>query len=168
MIIDKDKKEEFFEKIKTGFRGIEDYAQILCSAYGEELPQKVINKIREKYGGEEGKKFTEKEIVVDKLVQLRIPLLFEVKREGEIYKVYIKNYRGYFSFITGGGPAWYYVLVDKDKEVAFVEKSKTGKIVVEDYGKVLYSGWGEDAPKDIKDKMFKEYGVADYVEWYMI
>ena len=53
----------------------------------------------------------------------------------------------------GGSTAWHYVLVDKDKVEDFKAKIKSGSIDVADYGKVLYSGWGEDPPKDITRKV---------------
>nr|CAD2201388.1 unnamed protein product [Meloidogyne enterolobii] len=59
--------------------------------------------------------------------------------------------------------AWYYVLVDKDKEEAFLEKSRTGSMDVKDYGKVLYSGWGEDPPQKIIDKVVKKYFKLDEI-----
>nr|CAD2156438.1 unnamed protein product [Meloidogyne enterolobii] len=74
-----------------------------------------------------------------------------------------KDYSGYFSFITGGSPAWCYLLVDKDKREALLQKRKTGNVDIKEYGEVLYSGLGKDPPKDIKDKMVEEYGInPDY------
>ena len=49
--------------------------------------------------------------------------------------------------------AWHYVLVDEDKIEAFNAKVKSGNIDVADYGTVLYSGWGQDPPKDTKRKI---------------
>ncbi len=57
-----------------------------------------------------------------------------------------------------GKPAWHYVLVDKDKKEMFLAKSKTGSIDVALYGQILYSGWGEDPPQDIMDKISNEFG----------
>ncbi|CAK5074608.1 unnamed protein product [Meloidogyne enterolobii] len=77
-----------------------------------------------------------------------------------------KDYSGYFSFITGGSPAWCYLLVDKDKREALLKKRKTGNVdinQVKEYGEVLYSGLGKDPPKDIKNRMVEEYGISpDY------
>ena len=52
-----------------------------------------------------------------------------------------------------GFPCWHYVLVDEDKLLAFKAKMITGKIDVAEYGTVLYSGWGQDPPKDIVRKL---------------
>ncbi|WP_339048306.1 hypothetical protein [Candidatus Mesenet endosymbiont of Phosphuga atrata] len=56
-----------------------------------------------------------------------------------------------------GRPAWHYVLVDKDKKEMFLAKSRTGSIDVALYGQILHSGWGEDPPQDIVDKINKEF-----------
>ena len=47
-------------------------------------------------------------------------------------------------------PAWYYVLVDKEKEDDFKAKVATGTIDVADYGKIICSGWGENPPAEKK------------------
>ena len=56
----------------------------------------------------------------------------------------------------GGSPAWCYVLVDEDKEQQFKDKA-ANRINVADYGTILYSGRGEDPPKDIKEKVNHRY-----------
>ncbi|WCR53509.1 MAG: hypothetical protein PG981_000531 [Wolbachia endosymbiont of Ctenocephalides orientis wCori] len=58
-----------------------------------------------------------------------------------------------------GKSAWHYVLVDKDKREMFLAKSRTGAMDVADYGEILYSGWGEDPPQDIVDKINEEFGL---------
>ena len=58
-----------------------------------------------------------------------------------------------------GRSAWHYVLVDKDKREMFVAKSRTGAMDVADYGEILYSGWGEDPPQEIVDKINEEFGL---------
>ena len=52
-----------------------------------------------------------------------------------------------------GSTVWHYVLVDEDKVEDFKAKVDTGTIDVADYGKTLYSGWGEDPPKDTVRKL---------------
>ncbi|CAK5098275.1 unnamed protein product [Meloidogyne enterolobii] len=145
VLVDKDKKKALFEKYMTGRIDVRDYGKLLYSGLGEDPPQNIRDKIREEYGADFQPKpsFT----------------IHPSERKGNVYFVRIRNYSGYFSFITGSGPAWYYVLVDKDKKKEFLEK--TGEINVKKYGKVLYSGWGIFPPKDIKDKMIKEYGIDE-------
>ncbi|MGL9688293.1 MAG: hypothetical protein ACR5K6_00630 [Wolbachia sp.] len=58
-----------------------------------------------------------------------------------------------------GRSAWHYVLVDKDKREMFLAKSRTGSMDVADYGEILYSGWGEDPPQEIVDKINEEFGL---------
>ncbi|APR98296.1 hypothetical protein [Wolbachia endosymbiont of Folsomia candida] len=58
-----------------------------------------------------------------------------------------------------GKSAWHYVLVDKEKREMFLAKSRTGSMDVADYGEILYSGWGEDPPQDIVDKINEEFGL---------
>ena len=57
-----------------------------------------------------------------------------------------------------GRPAWHFVFVDEDKVQQFKDKVATGTIDVADYGEVLYSGWGEDPPQDIIDKVDHRFG----------
>jgi|GEM_PF-2622158 len=68
------------------------------------------------------------------------------------------EYRGhiYLHLVRGkdrGMSAWHYVLVDPGKNEMFLEKEKTGSIDVADYGKILYSGWGQDPPQSVVDKV---------------
>ncbi|MDN5248258.1 MAG: hypothetical protein QWI36_03930 [Wolbachia endosymbiont of Tyrophagus putrescentiae] len=58
-----------------------------------------------------------------------------------------------------GRSAWHYVLIDKDKKEMFLAKSRTGSMDVADYGEILYSGWGDNPPQDIVDKINEEFGM---------
>ncbi|MDG7056466.1 MAG: hypothetical protein LKM44_03195 [Wolbachia endosymbiont of Meromenopon meropis] len=58
-----------------------------------------------------------------------------------------------------GKSAWHYVLIDKNKREMFLAKSRTGSMDVADYGEILYSGWGEDPPQKIIDKINEEFGL---------
>ncbi|CAK5014026.1 unnamed protein product [Meloidogyne enterolobii] len=58
-----------------------------------------------------------------------------------------------------GRQAWHFLLLDEDMKEAFFEKLKTGAMFAADYGKILYSGFGKDAPQDIKDIINEEYGT---------
>ena len=49
-----------------------------------------------------------------------------------------------------GKPAWFYVLVDEEKENAFKEQVASGTVDVALYGKEIKSGWGKDPPDDVK------------------
>ena len=58
-----------------------------------------------------------------------------------------------------GRPVWHYVLVvdDEDTMHEFLEKIKSGQVDVADYGRVLHSGWGDDPPNDIRERLDEEY-----------
>lgn len=59
-----------------------------------------------------------------------------------------------------GREAWHYVLVDEDKLEDFKAKVASGNIDVAKYGKVLHSGWGKDAPKDIARRIGLKYWLT--------
>ena len=58
-----------------------------------------------------------------------------------------------------GRDAWYYVLLRDDDDVvaAFKERLKAKTINLEDYGKILKSGFGKDPPNEVKDQIEKNY-----------
>jgi len=58
-----------------------------------------------------------------------------------------------------GKAAWYCLLVDKRKQPLFIAHMKTKPDIVhlDDYGKVLYSGWGQNPPLDITDQLAASY-----------
>ncbi|MDD9331292.1 MAG: hypothetical protein PV340_01305 [Wolbachia sp.] len=58
-----------------------------------------------------------------------------------------------------GKSAWHYVLVDKEKREMFLAKSRTGSMDVADYGEIIHSGWGENPPQEIVDKINEEFGL---------
>ena len=49
-----------------------------------------------------------------------------------------------------GKPAWFYVLVDKEKENSYKEQVASGNIDLSVYGMIIKSGFGEDPPDDVK------------------
>jgi hypothetical protein len=56
-------------------------------------------------------------------------------------------------------PAWYYVLVERLKLSLFLKALNDDIIHLENYGKILFSAYGEEPPKDITDKVKKEYDI---------
>jgi hypothetical protein len=48
-----------------------------------------------------------------------------------------------------GKPAWYYVAVWDDKLDGFFERTQGGSLNLADYGFIIYSGFGQDPPKEI-------------------
>lgn len=63
--------------------------------------------------------------------------------------------RGIF-LVTGknkGKALWHYVKVPPEKLQGLKHAIKTGALDVAHYGQVLYSGWGEEPPADITQKV---------------
>jgi hypothetical protein len=60
-----------------------------------------------------------------------------------------------------GRAAWYYVMVDKLKKRIFESDAKKGQIQLTDYGKIIISGYGEEAPNSVKQRMKDEYGFEE-------
>ncbi len=56
-----------------------------------------------------------------------------------------------------GRQAWYYVLVDRPKLPLFLARIDEGNLDLEEYGEVLFSGWGQDPPDDIVARIKAEY-----------
>ena len=56
-----------------------------------------------------------------------------------------------------GRQAWYYVLVDQLKVTLFLAMINRGSSNLEDYGEILFSGWGENPPEKVVAKIKKEY-----------
>jgi hypothetical protein len=55
--------------------------------------------------------------------------------------------------------AWYYVLVERLKLSLFLKALNDDIIHLENYGKILYSAYGDEPPQGITDKLKKEYGI---------
>lgn len=65
--------------------------------------------------------------------------------------------------ITGGADhtgknAWYYVQLDPKKKPFFQHAIKAGNANLDDYGSILFSGYGETPPKRVRQRIKKEYG----------
>lgn len=60
---------------------------------------------------------------------------------------------------ANGRRTWTYLLVHPLKLIPFKAKlgDGTGTIDLADYGRVLESGWGEDPPASIQEKIASEY-----------
>ncbi len=61
-----------------------------------------------------------------------------------------------------GKSVWHYVILDEDKEKIFRDGIHLtgGRQNMADYGEVLYSGWGIDPPKYIREKVEKCFGFS--------
>lgn len=61
--------------------------------------------------------------------------------------------------IDAGRNAWYYVLVDRLKLQLFLKALNDEIIHLENYGKILYSAYGDDPSSEITSKLKDEYGI---------
>jgi hypothetical protein len=61
--------------------------------------------------------------------------------------------------IDAGRNAWYYVLVERLKLQLFLKALNDDIIHLENYGKILYSAYGDEPPADITNKLKEEYGI---------
>lgn len=61
--------------------------------------------------------------------------------------------------VDRGRNAWYYVLVDRLKVKLFLKALNDDIIHLENYGKILYSAYGDEPPKEITDALKDEYGI---------
>lgn len=61
-----------------------------------------------------------------------------------------------------GEIAWYYVLVDKDKKDAFLKHKPGDSYNIEDYGKIIVSGYGEEVPEDVQEMLKEKYGFDNF------
>jgi hypothetical protein len=61
-----------------------------------------------------------------------------------------------------GEIAWYFVLIDKDKKEKFLKHKAGDKYNIEDYGKIIESGYGEEVPADIQQTLGEKYGFDNF------
>lgn len=61
--------------------------------------------------------------------------------------------------IDAGRNAWYYVLVDRLKVQLFLKALNDDIIHLENYGKILYSAYGDEPPAEITNELKDEYGI---------
>lgn len=61
--------------------------------------------------------------------------------------------------IDAGRNAWYYVLVERLKLQLFLKALNDEIIHLENYGRILYSAYGDDPSSEITEKLKEEYGI---------
>lgn len=54
-------------------------------------------------------------------------------------------------------PAYYYLLVDKEKQEALDEVLKSGSLELTDFGRIIASGYGTEPSEEIKRKLKEVY-----------
>lgn len=61
--------------------------------------------------------------------------------------------------VDAGRNAWYYVLVERLKVQLFLKALNDDIIHLENYGKILFSAYGDEPPADITNQLKDEYGI---------
>jgi len=90
-----------------------------------------------------------------------------VKRDKKSFMDHLISTRGDLCYkIVGrditGEIAWYYVLVDKEKKDAFLKHKPGDSYNIEDYGKIISSGYGEAVPEDVQEMLKEKYGFDNF------
>ena len=89
------------------------------------------------------------------------------KKDKKSFMDHVINSRGDLCYkVSGkdstGKTAWYFILVDKDKKEAFLKKKAGDRYNLEDYGKIIVSGYGEEVPDDVKEMLSEKYGFDNF------
>jgi hypothetical protein len=58
----------------------------------------------------------------------------------------------------GGRDAWYFMYIASPKQKKFTKAVQSGPTNLTDYGEIIESGWGKYPPKEVMEKMEREYG----------
>lgn len=61
--------------------------------------------------------------------------------------------------VDAGRNAWYYVLVERLKVQLFLKALNDDIIHLENYGRILFSAYGDEPPADITNHLKDEYGI---------
>ncbi len=61
--------------------------------------------------------------------------------------------------VDAGRNAWYYVLVERLKVQLFLKALNDEIIHLENYGKILFSAYGDDPAEEITNALKEEYGI---------
>ncbi len=61
-----------------------------------------------------------------------------------------------------GEVAWYFVLIEKAKQKDFLSHKPGANYNIEDYGKIICSGYGTEVPDDIQDMLCEKYGFDNF------
>jgi len=103
--------------------------------------ESVLNKAKEPAAGSNIPKPTQPQKQIDPQKRMQADLIYLVKG------------------IDAGRNAWYYVLVERLKLQLFLKALNDDIIHLENYGKILYSAYGDEPPADVTDKLKEEYGI---------
>ncbi|MDX1949776.1 MAG: hypothetical protein SFT90_04680 [Rickettsiales bacterium] len=87
--------------------------------------------------------------------------------EKKSFMDHLINSRGDLCYkVTGrditGRNAWYFILVDKEKKDAFLKHKSGDSYNLEDYGKIIISGYGDSVPPDVQEMLKEKYGFDNF------
>ncbi|WP_020474367.1 hypothetical protein [Zavarzinella formosa] len=57
--------------------------------------------------------------------------------------------------------AWYYLQVRPERKMLFEKAVGKGSILLNDFGRVILSGYGENPPDNVRDQMRADYGFEE-------
>ncbi len=88
-------------------------------------------------------------------------------KEKKSFMDHLINTRGDLCYkVTGrditGRNAWYFILVDKEKKEAFLKHKAGDSYNLEDYGKIIISGYGDEIPLDVQEMLKEKYGFDNF------
>ncbi len=63
-----------------------------------------------------------------------------------------------------GKDAWYYIEVEEDRKELFLKALNDDVIHLETYGKIIYSGFGEEPPAELTRQIVEEYGMIGAID----
>ncbi len=87
--------------------------------------------------------------------------------EKKTFMDHLINSRGDLCYkVTGrditGRNAWYFILVDKERKEAFLKHKAGDSYNLEDYGKIIISGYGDSVPLDVQEMLKEKYGFDNF------
>ena len=65
----------------------------------------------------------------------------------------------YIKAVENGRPAWYFIKLSPMEYAQYKKALRTGSLDLKEFGEIILSGWGEEAPEDVKKDMQKRYDV---------
>ncbi|SOE20101.1 hypothetical protein SAMN06298216_0600 [Spirosomataceae bacterium TFI 002] len=61
-----------------------------------------------------------------------------------------------------GRDAWYFVLIESTRQHKFLRHEKGDSYNIEDYGKIIISGYGKEVPKEIQQMLRDKYDFDSF------
>jgi hypothetical protein len=65
----------------------------------------------------------------------------------------------YIKAVENGRPAWFFVKLNPEQYSQYKKAIKSRSLELKDFGEIIASGWGEEAPKDVIDELKRQYDI---------